>query len=363
MRCDNEIILGVPLTVVRRRSNSSRSSGSSNSSGAEARPDAESRDEAGADAARAEVSQASGQVAARAASELSHLLAKRHEPGLYLVATPIGNLGDISLRALAVLASADTVYAEDTRHSGRLLSHFGIVARLRPYHEHNAERERPVILAALGRGETVALISDAGTPLISDPGFKLVRACAEEGHLVTSLPGASAPLAALVTSGLPSDTFLFAGFLPSRQQARLVRIAELSDVPATLILFEAPSRIAETLADLAQGLGDRPAAVGRELTKLNEEMARDTLRGLAADFAGRDSVKGEIVIVIGPPVAVDISEGDVEARLSSALARMSLRDAAKAVADELGVPRKRAYEVGLRLQREASGAGEDDGER
>jgi len=323
--------------------------------------DPSSKNEAGTDAARAASGEAYGQVAARAAGELNQLLAKRREPGLYLVATPIGNLGDISLRALALLASADTVYAEDTRHSGRLLSHFGIVARLRPYHEHNAERERPVILAALGRGETIALISDAGTPLISDPGFKLVRACVEAGHPVTSLPGASAPLTALVASGLPSDTFLFAGFLPTRHQARLARIAELADVPATLILFEAPSRVAEALSDLAQGLGDRPAAVGRELTKLNEEMARASLRGLAADFAGRDSVKGEIVIVIGPPVAGDVSDEDVKAGLTSALARMSLRDAAKAVADELGVPRKRAYEQGLKLQRKARSTGEDDG--
>lgn len=343
--------------MVHRRSNFPESTDAE----AKAALDPSSTNEAGRNAARAAHGEASGQVAARAAGELNQLLAKRREPGLHLVATPIGNLGDISLRALALLASADTVYAEDTRHSGRLLSHFGIVARLRPYHEHNAERERPVILAALGRGETIALISDAGTPLISDPGFKLVRSCVEAGHLVTSLPGASAPLAALVASGLPSDTFLFAGFLPSRQQARLARVAELADVPATLILFEAPSRVAASLADLAQGLGDRPAAVGRELTKLNEEMARGTLRGLAADFAGRDSVKGEIVIVVGPPVAGDVSDEDVEARLTAALARMSLRDAAKAVADDLGVPRKRAYEHGLKLQREAGNTGEDDG--
>jgi len=305
----------------------------------------------------------SGPVVGRAASELAHLVAKRDEPGLYLVSTPIGNLGDITLRALAVLSTADTIYAEDTRHSGRLLSHFGIRGRLRPYHEHNAERERPGILAGLGNGEVIALISDAGTPLVSDPGFKLVRACVEAGYTVTGLPGASAPLAALVSSGLPSDTFLFAGFLPSRQKARQARIAELAAVPATLILFEAPSRVAETLGDLAHGLGDRPAAAARELTKLNEEVARNSLSALAADFAARESIKGEIVVVIGPPISRDVSDADLEVQLAAAMSEMSLRDATKTVAEDLGVARKRVYELGLRLQREADRAGEDDAER
>lgn len=300
-------------------------------------------------------------VVSRAASELAHLIAKRSSRGLYLVATPIGNLGDISLRALAVLATVDTVYAEDTRHSGRLLSHFGIRARLRPYHEHNAERERPVILASLARGETIAIISDAGTPLISDPGYKLVRACVEAGHEVIAVPGASAPLAALVSSGLPSNTFLFAGFLPSRQQARLSRIKELAGVPATLLFFEAPSRVAGTLADLAMGLGDRPAVVARELTKLNEELTRGSLQEIAAEFAQRGSIKGEIVIVVGGPVAGEVSEANIVERLSLALMEMSLRDAAKSVAEHLGVPRKRVYELGLKLQRANGGAGEDDG--
>lgn len=344
--------------MVRRRSSLSQSNGP----GAEqyAPGEGEEHTDAGGDNAEAGPAAANtALVAARAGSELQRLIAKAHPPGLYLVATPIGNLGDISLRAIALLASADTVYAEDTRHSGRLLSHYGIKARLRPYHEHNAERERPAILSALARGERLALISDAGTPLISDPGFKLVRDSAEAGHNVFSVPGASAPLSALVCSGLPSDTFLFAGFLPSRQQARLTRIRELAGISATLIFFEAPSRIAETLVDLADGLGDRLAVVARELTKLNEKLARGSLREIAADFAVRESIKGEIVIVVGGAIAGDVSEAEIEARLANELPAMSLRDAAKSVAEDLGVARKRVYEIGLRLQRGGNGSRDD----
>ena len=275
---------------------------------------------------------------------------------MHLVATPIGNLGDISLRALAVLATADVIYAEDTRHSGRLLSHFGIKAKLRPYHEHNAERERPVILAALADGDSVAVISDAGTPLVSDPGYKLVRECLAAGHPVDSVPGPSAPLAALVASGLPTDTFLFAGFLPAKMQARKARIKELAGIPSTLILFESPSRIAETLGDLAEGLGNRQATVARELTKLNEEFVRDDLSGLAAEFQARSKIKGEIVIVIGPPPSAAPSDQEIEPRLVAALSEMSLRDAARAVADDLGVSRSRVYELGLTLRRNTDDA-------
>lgn len=305
-------------------------------------------------------SERSGLILKRAGGELERLLGQPLEPGLYLVATPIGNLADITLRALAVLATADVVYAEDTRHSGRLLSHFGIRAKLRPYHEHNAERERPNILASLKKGQRIALISDAGTPLVSDPGFKLVRACAAAGYLVTSLPGPSAVLAAVVSSGLPTDAFLFAGFLPSRQQARQTRIRELAAVPHTLVLFEASSRVAATLADLAHLLGDRPAVVARELTKLNEEMARGRLSSLVRDFAERETVKGELVIVIGPPQALAASEAEIEERLLQALAELSLRDAAKAVSIELGVPRKRVYDIGLRLRRDSGESGSND---
>ncbi len=293
-------------------------------------------------------------LTARVTGELTHLLKKSLAPGLYLVATPIGNLSDITLRALSVLSLADIVYAEDTRHSAKLFNHYGIRAKLRPYHEHNAERERPAIIEALAAGKRVALISDAGTPLVSDPGYKLVRDCAERGHTVSSLPGASAPLAALLPSGLPTDTFLFTGFLPSKSQARQTRIKELAAIPATLLLFEAPSRLPATLSDLAHVLGDREAAVGRELTKLNEEVARGTLSQLATEFDARDSIKGEIVIVIAPPGEQQASHEEIEQRLRENLQEMTLRDAAKAVAEDLKVPRKRVYELGLSLKRKQS---------
>ncbi len=299
---------------------------------------------------------ATAQIASRAASDLTRLIVQGRSPGLHLVATPIGNLGDITLRALAVLATADVVYAEDTRHSGRLLSHFGIKAKLRRYHEHNAEHERPLILAALASGDSIAVVSDAGTPLVSDPGYKLVRACLEAGHSVLSIPGPSAPLAALVASGLPTDNFLFAGFLPAKMHARKARISELATLPCTLIVFESPSRVAGTLGDLAEGLGNRKAALARELTKLNEEFVRNDLNGLATEFQGRDQIKGEIVIVIGPPTETEPSDDEIVSRLLPALSEMSLRDGAKAVADELGVPRNRVYELGLILRRAAGDA-------
>ncbi len=289
----------------------------------------------------------------RVSTELSHLLRRAHTPGLHLVATPIGNLGDITLRALAILATADVVYAEDTRHSGKLLSHFGIHAKLKPYHEHNASHERPAILEALGKQQSIALISDAGMPLVSDPGYKLVRDCAAEGFAVDCMPGASAPLCGLVTSGLPTDTFMFAGFLPNKSSARQTRIAELAAMPATLILFEAPSRLPETLQALAQGLGDRPAAVARELTKLNEELARGTLKSLYEDFSGRDSIKGEVVIVIAPPPPQTIDDDAITQALTDAMQSLSLRDAAKAVSDDLKVPRKRVYDLGLKLRQDS----------
>src|SRR5438270_817351 len=188
--------------------------------------------------------------------------------GLYLVATPIGNLRDVTLRALEVLAAADLIACEDTRVTRKLLDHYGITAPLTPYHDHNAATARPKLLARLAAGAAVALVSDAGTPLVSDPGFKLVRAACEAGHAVTALPGPSAVLAALAVAGLPTDRFLFEGFLPPKQAQRRSRIAELARIPATLVLFESGPRIAAALADLADGLGAREAAVCRELTKL-----------------------------------------------------------------------------------------------
>lgn len=293
-------------------------------------------------------------VAQRVSGELERAFAQTQGAGLYLVATPIGNLADISLRAIAVLARADVIYAEDKRHSATLLNHFAIKAPLRSYHEHNAEKERPNILAALEKRERVALISDAGTPLISDPGYKLVRDVLAEEHAVISIPGASAPLTALTSAGLPTDTFLFAGFLPSRKEARRARITELAAVPATLIFFEAQSRLADSLDDLGAVLGQRSAVVARELTKLNEEFVRAELSELAAQYRER-TIKGEIVIIVGPPAPVEITDLDIENRLAEALVELSLRDAARLIADDLGVAKARVYDLGLAIKRELDG--------
>jgi len=324
-----------------------RSPAKTDKSGAPPDPDASSAVASGS-AGRIEL------VVQRVSGELERAFAQTQEAGLYLVATPIGNLGDISLRALAVLARADVIYAEDKRHSATLLNHFAIKAPLRSYHEHNAEKERPNILAALETGERVALISDAGTPLISDPGYKLVRSVLAEGHAVISIPGASAPLTALTSAGLPTDTFLFAGFLPARKEARRGRIAELAQTPATLIFFEAPTRLAESLDDLSAVLGQRPAAVARELTKINEEFVRGELAELATHYRGR-TVKGEIVILVGPPAPVEITDEDIKSRLAEALVELSLRDAARLIAEDLGVAKTRVYDLGLAIKRELDG--------
>jgi 16S rRNA (cytidine1402-2'-O)-methyltransferase len=297
-------------------------------------------------------------VAARAADALRALLAEPLTPGLYLVATPIGNLGDITLRALATLERADLVYCEDTRHSRILLAHFAISRPTRVYHEHNAERERPRVLAELAAGRSVAIISDAGTPLISDPGYKLVREAIAAGHPVISLPGPSAALAALSSAGLPTDAFLFAGFLPPRQGARRTRLAELKAVPATLVFFEAPSRLAECLGDIGAVLGARETAVARELTKLHEEVRRGDPAELAK-WATDAAPKGEMVILVGPPLAQAVTDDAILTRLEALLAEMSLRDAAKAVADELDVPKSRVYDLGLALRRSGESGGVD----
>jgi len=285
-----------------------------------------------------------------AASEMQKHLDRELAPGLYLVATPIGNLADITLRALSVLARADVILCEDTRHSRTLLAHFRIETPTRPYHEHSAARERPRVLADLETGRRVALISDAGTPLISDPGFKLVRASLEAGHRVEALPGPSAALTALGVAGLPTDAFFFAGFLPPKSAARRARIAELKDIPATLVFFEAPSRVTETLADLSVVLGGREAALTRELTKLHEEVLRSPLPQLAEQLAEKP-IKGEAVIVVGPPQAGEVTDDEIAALLEGALRQMSLRDAAKVVAEALGVPKTRVYDLGLSHQR------------
>ena len=289
-------------------------------------------------------------LASRVSAVLSELVAKPLPPGLYVVATPIGNLGDITLRALAVLAGADVLYCEDTRHSRTLLTHYGISRPTRAYHEHNAERERPRVLAELAAGRSVALISDAGTPLVSDPGYKLVRAAVAAGHTVTSLPGPSAILASLAVAGIATDAFLFAGFLPPKQKARRTRLEELASVPATLVLFEAPSRVAESLGDIAAVLGDREAAVARELTKLHEEVRRGTPAELA-QWAISTAPRGEMVILVGPPLAQIVSDKTIVSHIQPLLADMTLSDAARAVAQHLGIPRNRAYALALGLKR------------
>jgi 16S rRNA (cytidine1402-2'-O)-methyltransferase len=293
--------------------------------------------------------EASNKLGVRLSAEIGRLAAQPLKPGLYLVATPIGNLGDVTLRALSVLARADIVYCEDTRHSRTLFSHFGIGATLRPYHEHSSDEQRERALAELEEGKIVALISDAGTPLVSDPGFKLVREAVAAGHPVVAIPGASAVLSALSVAALPTDAFFFAGFLPPKEAARRSRIAELAAVPGSLVFYEAPSRTGATLADLAAVLGPRPAAVARELTKLHEEVQRAPLDALAESFA-RQEPKGEIVILVGPPVAGEVSDGAIEERLGEALAGMSVRDAAKTVAEVLGVPKARVYDLALKMK-------------
>ncbi len=287
--------------------------------------------------------------------ELRAVLERGIAPGLHVVATPIGHLADVTLRALACLVTADKLYCEDTRHTAKLLARYGIDRRTQPYHEHNAERERPRILGLLQEGQSIALVSDAGTPLISDPGYKLVRAAVEAGHAVTALPGPSAILAALVPAGLPTDAFHFAGFLPPRTGLRRRRITELSGIPATLVLFEAPSRTAATLNDLAAALGDRPAAVARELTKLHETIHRGGLLALA-DWAAREPPRGEIVILVAPPLerSAATTDADIERELAAALEGASLRDAVGEIVERLGVARSRVYDlaVGLRRRRD-----------
>ncbi|MCX5513829.1 16S rRNA (cytidine(1402)-2'-O)-methyltransferase [Kaistia algarum] len=272
-------------------------------------------------------------------------------PGLYIVSTPIGHLKDITIRALGTLACADLVACEDTRVTAVLTRHYGIKAPLLPYHEHNAEQQRPRILAALAENKVVALVSDAGTPLLSDPGFRLVGAVVEARHPVFPVPGASALLSALVTAALPTDAFLFAGFLPTRTVGRRKRLAELAATPATLVFYESPHRTADALADMAVVLGaDRPAVVARELTKAFETVKRGTLGSLAAEFAAGPDPKGEIVILAGPPVAAIPEADDVDSLLIGLLAEHPLKEAAKLAAETTGLSRRDLYQRALELK-------------
>jgi 16S rRNA (cytidine1402-2'-O)-methyltransferase len=270
--------------------------------------------------------------------------------GLYLVATPIGNLGDISLRALETLAAADLIACEDTRVTARLLDRYGIRAPLTPYHDHNAAAARPKILARVAAGAAVALVSDAGTPLVSDPGYRLVQGAHEAGLAVTAVPGASSVLAALAIAGLPTDRFFFEGFLPAKSAARRQRIDALARIPATLILFETGPRLADALADLAHGLGPRPAAICRELTKLHEEVRRGDLDALART-SGASETRGEFVLVVAPPgaEAQAASGEEIDDLLRRALASASLKDAVSAVAEATGEPRREVYRRALAL--------------
>lgn len=272
-------------------------------------------------------------------------------PGLYIVATPIGNLGDITVRAADVLRGADLVLAEDKRVSARLLSHVGAKVPMRTYNDHSDEADRAAIVARL-RTEVIALVSDAGTPLISDPGYKLVRDARAAGHSIVTLPGPCAAIAALTLAGLPTDRFLFLGFLPPKEKARADAIGEVAAIRATLVLYESGPRLSASLAALAAGLGDREAAVARELTKLHEECVTGTLSELAARYAEAPP-KGEIVIVVGPPAfAAEVSAHDLDTALQEAIAAgESLSRAAAAVAQRLGVRRKLAYERALELER------------
>ncbi len=273
-------------------------------------------------------------------------------PGLYLVATPIGNLGDVTLRALAVLRGVDRILCEDTRVTARLLARYGIVKPLDLYHDHNAEQARPAVLAALGRGARIALVSDAGTPLVSDPGYKLVRAAIAENLPVTMAPGPSAALAALTLSGLPPDVFLFAGFLPPRRAARRRVLESWSSLAATLVFFEGTARLAACLADMADLLGGRPAAVARELTKLHEEIRRGQLPDLAAHYRDAGPPRGEVVIVVGAPEPSAPDHAEINERLRAALAELGVRDAAARLAAETGLPRSELYRRALAIREE-----------
>ncbi|AQR75286.1 16S rRNA (cytidine(1402)-2'-O)-methyltransferase [Sphingomonas sp. LM7] len=270
-------------------------------------------------------------------------------PGLYIVATPIGNLGDLSPRAAQILMKADVVAVEDSRVTAGLFRHLGTKGRMLPYHDHNADAVRPGLIARMA-SEAVALVSDAGTPLISDPGFKLVRDARAAGHIVTTIPGPCAAIAALTLAGLPTDRFLFLGFLPSKQQARAEAIAEIAAIRATLVLYESGPRLSGCLAALAEELGDREAAVAREITKRFEECVTGTLSELAARYADAPP-KGEMVVVVAPPgEAAPASEADADAALAEALTRLPPAKAAGEVAKKLGLDRKALYARAMALK-------------
>jgi 16S rRNA (cytidine1402-2'-O)-methyltransferase len=289
-----------------------------------------------------------------------HVLpAPKPVPGLYLVATPIGHLGDMTLRALETLAGVDVIACEDTRITRRLTERYAIAAELTPYHEHNAAQARPKILERLAQGGSVALVSDAGTPLISDPGFKLVREASSAGFAVIAVPGPSSVLTALSVAALPTDRFFFEGFLPSKAQARRTRLAELSKIDATLVVFDSGNRVQETLADLAAIMGTRDAAICRELTKVHEEIRRAPITELAKT-ADTMETRGEFVLVIGPPTGAQVmGQDELDELLRSRLKRDSVKDAVAHAVELSGRPRREVYARALELAKEVRG---DDGE-
>ena len=286
------------------------------------------------------------------ASDPQVKLAPLHDvPGLYVVATPIGNLRDITLRALDTLAGVDLIACEDTRITGRLLNRYGIDTPMLAHHEHNAPQVRPKLLEALGRGEKVALVSDAGTPLISDPGYKLVREAAEAGHRVIPVPGASATLAALSAAGLPTDRFLFAGFLPEKQAARQKMLNDLSAIPASLVLYEAARRLPGALQDIATAMPGREIVVARELTKRFEELHRGTVQDIAEHYQTAGPPKGEVVLVISPPDEDTAAHGDMDAALRAILDDVGVKQAAAAVAALMGLPKREVYARAVELSK------------
>jgi 16S rRNA (cytidine1402-2'-O)-methyltransferase len=275
--------------------------------------------------------------------------------GLHVVATPIGNLGDITIRALNTLAAADYILCEDTRITSRLLERYGIRNTMKPYHEHNAEKVRPAIITGLQNGKSFALVSDAGVPLVSDPGYRLVQACIAENLMVTGVPGASAVLTAVSLSGLPTDCFTFVGFLPQKKKARHELLLKFKSTPSTLIAFESPHRIIDALADINEALGARPIAMARELTKLHEEVLRGTAAQVAEILSARDSVKGEICLVIGPPPHEEITivEDDIEAAITLALVDHPASKAANLVAKQFNLKKEDIYARILRQKASA----------
>jgi 16S rRNA (cytidine1402-2'-O)-methyltransferase len=274
-------------------------------------------------------------------------------PGLYVTATPIGNARDITLRALDVLAGCDAIAAEDTRVTAKLLAIHGISKPLTAYNDHNGARERPKLIARLRHGGRIALVSDAGTPLVSDPGYKLVREALAEGIPVHAIPGASAVLTGLALAGLPSDRFLFAGFLPNKTGERGSFLAELKDIRATLVLFESAQRLAESLAQMADVLGDRAVAVTRELTKLHEEVRRGTLPILAKRYAEEPPPRGEVTLLIGPPATAGADLPRIDALLDLALPFMPVKAASELIASALNINRKAVYERALEKKDDA----------